>query len=96
MASGFGVGYQGSLVDDADPIGEHRLRVIVPDVWCTEPGRGRIPPSRREARHPGVRDLVEVTFEGGDTDYSIWDAGAASDPALRAIHGPQTGPGAGS
>jgi hypothetical protein len=28
MASGFGGRYQGSVVDDADPIGEHRLRVI--------------------------------------------------------------------
>ena len=33
MASGFGGRYQGSVVDDADPTGEHRLRVIVPEVW---------------------------------------------------------------
>jgi hypothetical protein len=32
MASGFGGRYQGSVVDDADPIGEHRQRVIVPEV----------------------------------------------------------------
>ena len=38
MASGFGGRYQGSVVDDADPIGEHRLRVIVPEVWGSEAG----------------------------------------------------------
>jgi len=32
MASGFGGTYHDSVVDDADPIGEHRLRVIVPEV----------------------------------------------------------------
>ena len=26
------------MVDDADPLGEHRLRVIVPEVWGTEAG----------------------------------------------------------
>lgn len=36
MASGFGGSYHRSVVDDADPIGEHRLRVIVPEVWGTE------------------------------------------------------------
>jgi len=32
------------------------------------------------AATPAVGDLVWVTFEGGDTDYPIWDAGAAPDP----------------
>jgi hypothetical protein len=32
MASGFGGRYQGSVVDDADPLGEHRLRAIVPEA----------------------------------------------------------------
>jgi Type VI secretion system/phage-baseplate injector OB domain len=31
------------------------------------------------AATPAVGDLVWVTF-GGDTDYPIWDAGAAPDP----------------
>ncbi|HET6952376.1 MAG TPA: hypothetical protein VFI47_18495 [Acidimicrobiales bacterium] len=51
MASGFGGRYQGSVVDDTDPIGEHRLRVIVPEVWGTEAGAWAVP-SRREARPP--------------------------------------------
>ena len=77
MASGFGGRYQGSVVDDADPIGEHRLRVIVPEVWGTEAGAWAapsLPPGG--AATPAVGDLVWVTFEGGDTDYPIWDAGA--------------------
>ena len=43
MASGFGGTYHGSVVDDADPIGEHRLRVIVPEVWGTEAGAWAVP-----------------------------------------------------
>lgn len=43
MASGFGGRYQGSVVDHADPIGEHRLGVIVPEVWGTEAGAWAVP-----------------------------------------------------
>ncbi|HET6664821.1 MAG TPA: phage baseplate assembly protein V [Acidimicrobiales bacterium] len=81
MASGFGGRYQGSVVDDADPLGEHRLRVIVPEVWGTEAGaweRPSLPPGG--AATPVIGDLVWVTFEGGDTDYPIWDNGAPPDP----------------
>ena len=69
------------MVDDADPIGEHRLRVIVPEVWGTEAGAWAVPSlPPGGAATPAVGDLVWVTFEGGDTDYPIWDAGAAPDP----------------
>jgi hypothetical protein len=67
MASGLGGRYPGSVVDDADQIGEHRLRVIVSEVWGTESGAWGLPPSRRGAATPAVGDLVWVTFEGGDT-----------------------------
>ncbi len=81
MASDFGGRYQGSVVDDADPIGEHRLLVIVPEVWGTEAGAWAVPSlPPGGAATPAVGDLVWVTFEGGDTDYPIWDAGAAPDP----------------
>ena len=72
MASGFGGRYQGSVVDDADPIGEHRLRVIVPEVWGTEAGAWAVPSlPPGGAATPAVGDLVWVTFEGGDTDYPV-------------------------
>ena len=68
-------------MDDADPIGEHRLLVIVPEVWGTEAGAWAVPSlPPGGAATPAVGDLVWVTFEGGDTDYPIWDAGAAPDP----------------
>jgi hypothetical protein len=72
MASGFGGRYQGSVVDDADPLDEHRLLVIVPEVWAPRPGRGPDHRSRREARPPRRSATSWVTFEGGDTDYPIW------------------------
>jgi len=81
MASGFGGRYQGSVVDDADPIGEHRLLVIVPEVWGTEAGAWAVPSlPPGGAATPAIGDLVWVTLEGVDTDYLIWDAGAAPDP----------------
>lgn len=62
MASGFGGRYQGSVVDDADPIGEHRLRVIVPEVWGTEAGAWAVPSlPPGGAATPAVGDLVWVT-----------------------------------
>ena len=81
MASGFGGRYQGSVVDDADPIGDHRPHVTVPEVWGTEAGAWAVPSlPPGGAATPAVGDLVWVTFEGGDAHYPIWDAGAAPDP----------------
>jgi len=57
MASGFGGRYQGSVVDDADPIGEHRLRVIVPEVWGTEAGAWAVPERRSQVPDLGRRRL---------------------------------------
>jgi hypothetical protein len=58
------------VVDDADPIGEHRLRVIVPEVWGTEAGAWAVPslPPGRRGHPGGRRPGVWVTFEGGDTE----------------------------
>jgi Type VI secretion system/phage-baseplate injector OB domain len=54
------------VVDDADPTGEHRLRVIVPEVWGTEAGAWAVPSlPPGGAATPAVGDLVWVTFEGG-------------------------------
>ena len=65
MASGFGGRYQGSVVDDADPIGEHRLRVIVPEVWGTEAGAWAVPSlPPGGAATPAVGDLVAVLVGG--------------------------------
>lgn len=59
IASGLRARYQGSLVDDADPIGEHRLRVIVAEVWRTETGTWAVPSlPPAGAATPAVGDLV--------------------------------------
>ena len=72
MASGLGATYQGSVVDYPIWVGEHRLRVIVPEVWDTEAGAWAVPSlPPGGAATPAVGDLVWVTFEGGDTDYPI-------------------------
>ena len=39
------------------------------------------------AATPAVGDLAWVTFEGGDTNYPVWDADAAPDPDAVAADG---------
>jgi hypothetical protein len=81
MASGYGGRYQGAVIDDADPMGEQRLHVMVPEVWGPEAGAWALPSlPPGGAAIPAIGDLVWVTFEGGDTDHPIWDAGTAPDP----------------
>jgi hypothetical protein len=64
--------YRGVVVDDRDPLGQHRLQVVVPEVagesamWAT-PG-----PSVDQANVPPTGADVWVTFEQGDPAYPSW------------------------
>ena len=78
MVTGYGGTYRAVVVDDADPLQQNRLGVVVPDVygeapvwavalWLEDPA----PAS------PAIGDLVVVSFEQGDTDYPIWQLDTA-------------------
>ena len=73
MVTGYGGTYRGIVVDDADPLQQYRLGVVVPEiygetsVWAVAslPGSG--------STLPAVGDEVMVSFEHGDTDYPVWE-----------------------
>ncbi len=81
MARGYGGRYQGRVVDDQDPLSEHRLRVMVPEVWGDNAeswAKPSLPPGSTAI--PAVGDYVWVTFETGDSDLPIWEHADPPDP----------------
>jgi Type VI secretion system/phage-baseplate injector OB domain len=79
MVTGYGGTFRGVVIDNADPMQQSRLGVIVPDVygddvsvWAAALDAG--------SPLPNVGDEVSISFENGDTDHPIWgtDAGAAT------------------
>ena len=65
--------YRGSVVDDADPLQQNRLLVVVPEIYgdASAWALSSLPPGDT-APLPGVGDVVWVSFEGGDAEYPIW------------------------
>jgi hypothetical protein len=76
MVTGYGGTYRATVVDDADPMQQNRLMVIVPDVygdtsiWAAALWSG--------AALPAIGDMVWVTFEHGDSGYPIWESDTGS------------------
>jgi len=78
MVTGYGGTYRALVVDDADPLHQNRLGVVVPDVF----GDVSVWAAASLTAAPGsplptIGDTVWVSFEHGDTDYPIWEADAA-------------------
>ena len=85
MVSGYGGTYRATVVDDADPVQQDRLLVLVPDVygdtsiWASALMTG--------AQLPAVGNLVWVSFEHGDSDSPIWEADTGSQDDGQATDG---------
>lgn len=78
MVSGYGGTYQATVVDDADPLEQHRLQVVVPEVYGEAPvwAAPSLPPGATGPL-PGIAAVVWVSFEHGDSDYPVWESEAA-------------------
>ncbi len=95
MATGYGGTYRGIVVDDADPLQQSRLGVVVPEiygdasVWATA-----LLLAGSAAPLPAIGEHVLVSFERGDTDYPIWEqdsGGQESDSLTRGYIGKYRG-----
>ena len=75
MAQGYEGTYRGSVLDDVDPLGRNRLRVLVPEIYGEDAlwAEASLPSTGEALRMPGVGDEVWVSFERGDTDAPVWE-----------------------
>jgi hypothetical protein len=61
------------VVDDADPLQQGRLLVVVPEVYGDAPAWAAASfPARAGVGLPTVGDLLWVSFRHGDTDEPVW------------------------
>jgi uncharacterized protein involved in type VI secretion and phage assembly len=65
------------VVDSIDPSGQDRLLVVVPEVKV-EPGWARPSGAPSSGPVPAVGEEVVILFEGGDTDYPVWQGSVPS------------------
>ena len=73
MVTGYGGTYRGAVVDDADPMQQSRLGVVVPDVYGDGVSVWAVALQSSGSSLPAIGDLVLISFEHGDTDYPIWE-----------------------
>ena len=88
MTTGYGSTYRAFVVDDADPLQQGRLGVVVPDVYG-DPSvwAAALVASGSAAPLPAVGDFVLVSFEHGDTDYPIWEPYSSAEQTDNPAHG---------
>jgi hypothetical protein len=76
VATGYGGTYRGTVVDNVDPTVENRLLVVVQDV-NPEPAWAKPSDPSPPGQVPGIGEDVTVVFEGGDSDYPVWQHAGA-------------------
>src|SRR4051812_34295996 len=78
MVSGYGGSYRASVVDDADPLQQNRLAVVVPEVYGDAAAWASASMGGAESL-PAIGDTVWISFEQGDTDYPVWQLQQGQD-----------------
>ena len=83
MPTGYGGTYRASVVDNADPMLQNRLLVVVPDVTGSQSAWAMPSLASGGAPLPAVGDDVHVSYEQGDSEYPVWQSIAAgpAEPA---------------
>jgi hypothetical protein len=84
----YGGTYRGSVVDDADPMQQQRLLVLVPEVYgdASAWALPSLPPGSTGPL-PAIGDLVWVSFEYGDAEYPVWEPDRGVDQTAPATSG---------
>jgi hypothetical protein len=88
VVAGYGGSYQATVLDDVDPMGRHRLAVLVPEVFGDVPVWAAASlPVDGERSMPAVGEVVSVSFEHGDSDYPVWEHTALTEERAAATSG---------
>jgi hypothetical protein len=83
VVTGYGGTFRATVVDDADPMQQSRLQVVVPDVYGDSvPVWAVASRTDDSSGSPAIGDLVWVSFEHGDTDYPVWQADQGADQGV--------------
>lgn len=64
--------YQGVVHGSADPAGQLRVRLLVPQVLETAVSNWAVPVGATSATAPGAGTSVMVMFLGGDINYPVY------------------------
>jgi len=72
MATGYGGTYRASVVDNADPMMQNRLLVVIPEVTGSASAWAMPSLSSSGEALPSLGEEVYVSFEHGDSDYPVW------------------------
>jgi hypothetical protein len=78
MVTGYGGTYRGSVINDIDPLGQHRLEVLVPEVYA-DAAVWAAASTTDDSGLPSVGESVWVSFEHGETDYPVWQRAEGAD-----------------
>ena len=87
VVTGYGGTFRATVVDDADPMQQSRLQVVVPEVYGDSVPVWAVASRTDDSNSPAIGDLVWVSFEHGDSDYPVWQADQGADQGVPAAGG---------
>lgn len=77
--------YRGKVSNNKDPLGQRRLRVVIPSILGNSPTNWAWPvdPSGVTLTPPNIGQGVWVMFENGDPSFPIWVGVFGTPPSFQ-------------